>query len=94
PTQALQPEAPRRPDPLESISIREVTNEDYALMRELIARARRGELPADRSHELATRMAYGVASRMGQNFAEWQARGWQPLVFLQSLLDAKDIRGE
>jgi uncharacterized RDD family membrane protein YckC len=94
PTQSLQPEAPRRPDPLLGISIREVTYEDYALMRELVARARRGELPGDRAHALATRMAYGVADRMGQNFAEWQARGWQPLVFLQSVLDAKDIRGE
>jgi uncharacterized RDD family membrane protein YckC len=94
PVQNFQPEAPRRPDPLEGISIREVTYEDYALMRELVARARRGELPGARAHELATRMAYGVAGRMGQNFAEWQARGWQPLVFLQSVLDAKDIRGE
>ncbi len=89
-----QPELPNRPDPLPGISIRDVTYEDYALMRELIARARRGELPGDRAHELAARMAYGVASRMGQNFAEWQARGWQPLVFLQSVIDAKDIRGE
>ncbi|HEY0069523.1 MAG TPA: RDD family protein, partial [Chloroflexia bacterium] len=89
-----QSQIQNRPDPLSGISIRDVTHEDYALMRELIARARRGELPADRAHELATRMAYGVAGRMGQNFAEWQARGWQPLVFLQSVLDAKDIRGE
>jgi uncharacterized RDD family membrane protein YckC len=89
-----QSEIPTRPDPLSGISIRDVTHEDYALMRELTARSRRGELPADRAHELATRMAYGVAGRMGQNFAEWQARGWQPLVFLQSVLDAKDIRGE
>lgn len=87
-------EAQRRPDPLPNISLRDVTYEDYALMRELIARARRGELPQDRAYELASRVAYGVASRMGQNFAEWQARGWQPLVFLQSVLDAKDIRGE
>ncbi|MDQ5824301.1 MAG: RDD family protein [Chloroflexota bacterium] len=94
PTQSLQPEASRRPDPLTGISIREVTYEDYALMRELVARAGRGELPGDRAHELATRMAYGVADRMGQNFAEWQARGWEPLVFLQSVLDANDIRGE
>ncbi|HEX8599138.1 MAG TPA: RDD family protein [Chloroflexia bacterium] len=94
PSQSLHSEAPRRPDPLSGISIREVTYEDYALMRELVARARRGELPGDRAHELATRMAHGVAGRMGQNFAEWQARGWQPLVFLQSVLDAKDIRGE
>jgi uncharacterized RDD family membrane protein YckC len=89
-----QSQIQNRPDPLPGISIRDVTHEDYALMRELIARARRGELPADRAHELAMRMAYGVAGRMGQNFAEWQARGWQPLVFLQSVLDAKDIRGE
>lgn len=87
-------EIQNRPDPLPGISIREVTHQDYALMRELIARARRGELPADRADELAARMAYGVAGRMGQNFAEWRARGWQPLVFLQSVLDAKDIRGE
>jgi hypothetical protein len=89
-----QVETPRRPDPLSGISLREVTYEDYALMRELVARVRRGELPSDRAHELATRMAFGVADRMGQNFVEWQARGWQPLVFLQSVLDAKDIRGE
>ncbi len=89
-----QAEAPRRPDPLAGISVRGVTHEDYALMRELIARTSRGELPRDRAHELATRMAYGVADRMGQNFAEWQARGWQPIVFLQSVLEAKDIRGE
>ncbi|MEA2576288.1 MAG: hypothetical protein QOH93_3586 [Chloroflexia bacterium] len=94
PIQNPKSETPTRPDPLSGISIREVTYEDYSLMRELVARARRGELPVDRAQELATRMAYGVADRMGQNFAEWQARGWQPLVFLQSVLDAKDIRGE
>lgn len=82
-----------RPDPLPGISIREVTHEDYALMRELIARVSRGELPRERGQELAARIAYSVASRMGQNFAQWQANGWQPLVFLQSVLDAHDVRG-
>ncbi|HEX8220771.1 MAG TPA: RDD family protein [Chloroflexia bacterium] len=89
-----QPQMQNRPDPLPGISIRDVTHQDYALMRELLARSVRGELPSHRTHDLAVRMAYGVAGRMGQNFAEWQARGWQPLVFLQAVLDAKDARGE
>lgn len=89
-----QSQIQNRPDPLPGISIRGVTHEDYALMREMVARATRSELPGDRAEELATRLAYGVASRMGQNFVEWQARGWKPLTFLQSVLDAKDIRGE
>ncbi|HVF98569.1 MAG TPA: RDD family protein [Chloroflexia bacterium] len=87
-------EIQNRLDPLPGISIRDVTHQDYALMRELLARSGRGELPSHRTQDLAVRMAYGVAGRMGQNFAEWQARGWQPLVFLQAVLDAKDVRGE
>lgn len=93
PIKNLQFEIQNRPDPLPGISIREVTHEDYALMRELIARVSRGELPRERGQELAARIAYSVASRMGQNFAQWQANGWQPLVFLQSVLDAHDVRG-
>ncbi|HET6312652.1 MAG TPA: RDD family protein, partial [Chloroflexia bacterium] len=89
-----QSEIQNRPDPLPGISIRDVTHQDYALMRELLARSVRGELPSDRTQDLAVRLAHGVAGRMGQNFAEWQARGWQPLVFLQAVLDAKDVRGE
>ena len=89
-----QSQVQNRPDPLPGISVRNVTHQDYALMRELLARSGRGELPSHRAHELAVRLAYGVAGRMGQNFAEWQARGWQPLVFLQAVLDARDVRGE
>jgi hypothetical protein len=37
-------------------------------------------------------MAYGVASRMGHDFRDWQARGWEPLVFLESVLNARDAR--
>lgn len=85
---------PTRPDPLPGISLREMTHDDYRLIREMLARTQRGELGRDRSQELAMRLAYGVATRMGQNFAEWQARGWEPLVFLESVLNAKEARGE
>jgi uncharacterized RDD family membrane protein YckC len=83
-----------RPDPLPGISLREVTPEDFALMRELLARVHRRELAWERGQDLAARMAYAIAARMGQDFAQWQANGWQPLVFLQSLLEARDIRGQ
>jgi hypothetical protein len=86
--------APTRPDPLLGVSLREVTHEDLRLIRELLARVHRREIAWERGQELASRMAYAVASRMGHDFREWQQRGWEPLVFLESLLGAKDARGE
>lgn len=94
PIQQPQSLTQSRLDPLPGVSTRDVTREDSALMRELLARVSRGELPRDRGQELAARMAHGVALRMGQNFAQWQAKGWEPLVFLQAVLDARDARGE
>jgi len=85
---------PTRPDPLPGVSLRDVTHEDVRLIRELLARVHRREIAWDRGQELATRMAYAVASRMGHDFREWQQRGWEPMVFLESLLNAKDARGE
>ncbi|MDQ6695527.1 MAG: RDD family protein [Chloroflexota bacterium] len=85
--------ATTRQDPLPGISLREVTAEDYRLMREMLARAARGELPQARTQELAYRLAQGVAGRMGHDFREWQSRGWEPIVFLQSVLEAQEVRG-
>ena len=85
---------PTRPDPLPGVSLRDVTHEDLRLIRELLARVHRREIGWERGQELATRMAYAVSSRMGHDFREWQQRGWEPLVFLESLLGAKDARGE
>lgn len=89
------PSAPSaRPDPLPGISLREVTANDYRLIRELLERARRGEMQSTRADELAYRLAHGVAARMGFDFGDWQQRGWQPLTFLESVLDAREARGE
>lgn len=81
-------------DPLPGVSIREVSADDYRLMRELVQRVRRGELSRDRGYNLASQMAQGVAARMGHDFREWQRRGWDPLVFLESVLMSRDARGE
>lgn len=89
-----QPQFQPRPDPLPGISIREVTQQDYTLIRELLTRIQRRELAPERGQELAVRMAYALAQRIGQDFSQWQASGWQPTVFLQSLLDSRDARGE
>jgi uncharacterized RDD family membrane protein YckC len=82
-----------RPDPLPGISLRNVTPDDYRLIRELLERVRRGEMQHERAQDLASRLAYGVASRMGQDFREWQSRGWEPLIFLESVLNAREARG-
>ena len=90
-----QPSVPgTRPDPLPGVSLRELTAADYQLIREMLARARRGELSRERGQELAYQMAFGVAQRLGHDFREWQARGWEPMVFLESVLVAKEVRGE
>jgi uncharacterized RDD family membrane protein YckC len=81
-----------RYDPLPGISLRDVTQDDYRLIREMLQRASRGELGRDRTEDLAERLAVGVATRMGQDFTEWQRQGWDPLVFLQSVLMAKEAR--
>lgn len=86
-----QPSTPRY-DPLPGISLREVTNDDYRLIREMVARWSRGEMSRERAYELSHRLASGVASRMGQDFNEWQRRGWEPITFLQSILTAKEAR--
>lgn len=85
---------PARPDPLPGVSLREITHEDQRLIRELLARVNRREMSLERGQELATRMAFALSSRIGHDFREWQQRGWEPLVFLESLLNAKDARGE
>jgi uncharacterized RDD family membrane protein YckC len=82
-----------RYDPLPGVSLRDVTPDDYRLIREMLERVRRGELQRDRARELSTRLAYGVASRMGQDFREWQSQGWDPLTFLESVLQSRDARG-
>ncbi len=83
--------APRY-DPLPGISIRDVTQDDYRLIREMLQRASRGELGRDRAEDLAQRLAFGVAGRMGQDFREWHSQGWDPLVFLECVLTAKEAR--
>src|SRR5262249_11552529 len=88
---ATQP-APARYDPLPGISLRDVTPDDYRLIREMWQRVSRGELGRDRAYNLAHRLAFGGAGRMGQDFREWQQQGWDPLVFLQSVLSAKEAR--
>ncbi|MBF6612652.1 MAG: hypothetical protein IVW55_05930, partial [Chloroflexi bacterium] len=82
----------QRPDPLAGVSLRELTPDDYRLIREMLARSGRGELGYERGQELAYRLAYGVAACLGHDFREWQQRGWEPLVFLQSVLEARDAR--
>jgi uncharacterized RDD family membrane protein YckC len=79
-------------DPLPGISLREISPDDYRLAREMVARARRGELSRERSRQLAVQLAQGIASRMGHDFREWQARGWDPVVFLEAVLIARDAR--
>jgi uncharacterized RDD family membrane protein YckC len=86
------PPVVQRYDPLPGISLREVTPDDYRLIREMLARWGRGELSRDRAYDLAYRLAHGVASRMGQDFRDWQSRGWEPITFLQSVLTAKEAR--
>jgi uncharacterized RDD family membrane protein YckC len=87
-----EPPVVQRYDPLPGISLRDVTPDDYRLIREMLARWSRGELSRDRAYDLAYRLAHGVASRMGQDFREWQARGWEPITFLQSVITAKEAR--
>jgi uncharacterized RDD family membrane protein YckC len=79
-------------DPLPGISLRDVTPDDYRLIREMLQRVSRGELARSRAEELAERLAYGVATRMGQDFREWRRQGWNSLVFLQSVLMSKEAR--
>jgi uncharacterized RDD family membrane protein YckC len=88
------PQAPVVPryDPLPGISLRDVTPDDYRLIREMLARWTRGELSRDRAEDLSYKLAYGVASRMGQDFRQWQSRGWDPITFLQSVLTSRDAR--
>jgi uncharacterized RDD family membrane protein YckC len=81
-----------RYDPLPGISLRDVTQDDYRLIREMLQRVSRGEMPRARAEDLAERLAYGVATRMGQDFREWRSQGWDALVFLQSVLTAKEAR--
>ncbi|MEO8288213.1 MAG: RDD family protein [Chloroflexota bacterium] len=88
----VPPPAMPKYDPLPGISLRDVTQDDYRLIREVLQRVSRGELAADRANDLSQRLAYGVAARMGQDFREWQGQGWDPLVFLQSVIDAKEAR--
>jgi hypothetical protein len=83
-----------RYDPLPGISLRDVTPDDYRLVREMLERIRRGELQSERGEELAQRLAQGVAARMGFDFRDWQQRGWHALTFLQSVLEAREARGE
>jgi uncharacterized RDD family membrane protein YckC len=79
-------------DPLPGISLRDVTQDDYRLIREMLQRVSRGELARSRAEDLAERLAYGVATRMGQDFREWRRQGWDALVFLQSVLMSKEAR--
>ena len=79
-------------DPLPGISLRDVTPDDYRLIREMLQRVSRGEMARSRADDLSERLAYGVATRMGQDFREWQRQGWSPLFFLQSVLTAKEAR--
>jgi len=83
-----------RPDPLPGISLRNVTPDDYRLIREMLERVRRGEIQHERAQELASRLAYGVAARMGHDFREWRSRGWDPLIFLESVLNSREARGD
>lgn len=85
------PAAPRY-DPLPGISLRDVTPDDYRLIREMLARWTRGELSRDRAEDLSYKLAHGVAARMGQDFRQWQGRGWDPITFLQSVLTAREAR--
>ncbi len=81
-------------DPLPGISLHNVTGEDYRLIREVMERVNRGEIESVRGQELASRLAYGLASRMGFDYGDWRRRGWEPVVFLQSVLRAHDLRGD
>lgn len=91
-TYTPEPPTVQRYDPLPGISLRDVTPDDYRLIREMLARWGRGELSRDRAYDLAQRLAYGVGTRMGQNFRDWESRGWEPITFLQSILAARDAR--
>jgi uncharacterized RDD family membrane protein YckC len=87
-------EPARAYDPLPGISLRGLGAEDYRLVQELLSRVRRGEMPPERSYELAYRLAMGVAARIGHDFREWHARGWDPVTFLDSVLMAGSARGQ
>jgi uncharacterized RDD family membrane protein YckC len=83
---------PPIPDPLPGVSLREIGPQDYRLAREMVMRARRGEMSRERSRELATMLAQNLAARMGHDFRDWQQRGWDPVVFLEAVLIARDVR--
>jgi uncharacterized RDD family membrane protein YckC len=85
---------PQKYDPLPGVSLRELGPDDYRLIREVVERARRGEMQKENAADLALRTAYGVAHRIGHDFREWQSRGWLPVVFLESVLNARDARGQ
>ena len=93
PSQRTNPPAPQYSDPLPGISLYNVTTDDYRLILELVQRVARGELQRERAYDLLFRLAYGVASRMGFDFREWQDQGWEPMAFLQSVLYSYDLRG-
>jgi uncharacterized RDD family membrane protein YckC len=96
-THALSPQPERintAYDPLPGVSLRNVTPDDYRLIREMLERVRRGEMQSERGEELTYRLAHGVAARMGFDFRDWQQRGWSPITFLESVLGAKEARGE
>ena len=80
-------------DPLPGVSLRNVTPEDYRLVREVLERARRGEMQGDRAAQLADRLAYGIAQRMGYDFNDWKRNGWNAMLFLESVLNAREVRG-
>ncbi len=73
-------------------SVSQLVGYDYRLIREMLARWTRGELSRDRAEDLSYKLAHGVASRMGQDFRQWQSRGWEPITFLQSVLNAREAR--
>jgi hypothetical protein len=87
------PAAPPQVDPLPGVSLRGLTPQDYLIMSETLERVRRGELQWNRGQELASRVAQGVAGKMGYDFREWRGRGWDPLVFIESVLAAREARG-
>lgn len=90
---APTPAAPQF-DPLPGVSLRGLTPQDYLIMSETLERVRRGELQWNRGQEIASRVAFGVAGKMGYDFREWRDRGWDPLVFIESVLAAREARGE
>ena len=81
-------------DPLPGVSLHALTPDDYRLIREVVARARRAELAPDRAQNLALQLSQGIATRIGHDYRDWQSRGWSPIVFLESVLIARDARGD